>query len=347
MKKINQSPTLRSLFILSALLVSGCGESKKNPVGDDLHTIREYGKQANQTGSQKPVVIKETVVVEKPKLVRVEESTIDDKFIVITPDPQMSFNEGQASVYKIRARVLIPDVQVVLTASGLPTGATLTSSTTEKDLYLLKWTPALYTIPQNSYMKVFTAKLVAQVANPEVNADAQKLKGLIREQEVSLFLFHNQELPSDLKVSGLPTEVLEGSDPIPFTVTAKVPGMDDKSPIKPSRVVSYDRVSYTAGHNFLEHDGSRYIYADPNKKEPEYIGDSQWRFSMLFDAKNIPVQPQQAKDGSTIKNADGLRVRVSFKVYNNLGLSTPETLYQLKIKYIKNVPVENKEGPKL
>lgn len=321
-----------NLLLIATLFVAACG-GKKNPVGEDLKTIREDGKKVHEMGPQKPVTVTHVEVVEKPVQVLREESTIDDKFLVIAPDPEMSFNEGQKSTYKIRARILIPGVQIKLTAKDLPAGATLTASTAEKDLYLLSWTPEYYTIPTNSNMKTYPVKLVAQVVSAQKAEDMEKLKALVREKEVSLFLFRNQELPSELKISGLPNEVLAGSEPTPFTVTVKVPGMDDRSPQKPRLVITYDGVSYTAGQSFLELDGSRYVVADPSKKGPEYLGQFKWKFSLLFDTKNIPVQPQLAKDGTIMANADGTRARMSFKVYSGFGLSTPDTLFQIKIRY--------------
>lgn len=325
-------------LLLLTILIAGCGGGgKKNPVGSDLKTIREQGKTVTQMGPQKPREIIKTVIVEKPKVVTREESTIDDKFLVITPDPQMSFNEGQKASYKVRARVLVPGVKIKLVATDLPAGATFEPSASEKDLYVLSWTPALYTIPSNTNMKTYTVKLTAQVLSAENAQEAEKLKSLVREKEVALFLFRNQELPSELKISGLSNEVVEGEEPVPFTVTVKVPGMDNRAPQKPRLVVSYDGVGYTAGNSFLELDGSRYVIADLNKKEAEYLGNFQWKFSLLFDTKNISVQPQLAKDGSVMKNSDGTRVRLSFKVYNGTGLSTPDTLHQLKIRYDKAI----------
>jgi hypothetical protein len=326
--------TNKLLITTIIFAIAGCGSYKKNPVGSDLTTIREEGKTSQSEGAQKPQVITKTVVVEKPTQVTKEESTIDDKFIVITPDPQMSFNEGQKSSYKIRARVLIPNVKVKLVATDLPDGASLMESTTEKDLYILSWTPALYTIGSNTNMKMYDVKVTAQVLSAATPQDLEKLKGLVREQEVPLFLFRNQELPSDLKISGLSGEVSQGVQ-TPFTVTVKIPGMDDKAPQKPRLVESYDGVSFTAGNNFLELDGSHYVAADPNHKDPEYMGNFQWKFYQIFDTKNIPVQPQLAKNGTVMSNADGTRVRLSFKAFNASGLSTPETLLQLKIRVTK------------
>lgn len=308
---------------------------KKNPV-PDLEQMRANGKVEMQKGPDVPRVINNPTIEEKTRIVVIEESTIDEKFIVITPDPQMTFNEGQLGQFKIRARVLVTGIQIKLKASGLPEGARLEKSKDEKDLYILSWNPALYTIPNNAAMRGYTAKVSAEVTSAENAADAEKLKGLVREKEISLFLFRNQETPSALTVSGLPAEMNEGSI-VPFTVTVKIPGTDDKVPVKPRLVVSYDGVSYTAGNNFLELDGARYVMTDLNKKEADYLGDSTWKFVRSFDTKNISVQPQLSKDGSVLPNADGTRVRLSLKVYSPYGLSTPEVLSQVKIRYVKPV----------
>ncbi|WP_374028840.1 hypothetical protein [Bdellovibrio bacteriovorus] len=321
--------------VLALSLLAGCGEYSKDPV-PELQKMRENAKVQIQQGPDKAREIVKTEIVEKEVVVVKEESTIDEKFIVITPDPQMTFNEGQTSQFKIRARVLVPGIEVKLTAAGLPEGARLERSQKEKDLYLLTWTPALYSIPANYAMKSYPVKITAEVTSANNQAEADKLKGLVREKEVNLFLFRNQEVPSELAVAGLTQEVNEGTL-VPFTITVKVPGIDDKTPVKPTLVVSYDAVSYTAGNRFLELDGARYVMLDATKKDAEYLGDSKWKFTRVFDTKNISVQPQLAKDGTVLAGADGTRVRLSFKVYSPYGLSTPESLTQVKIRYAQPV----------
>lgn len=135
-------------------------------------------------------------------------------------------------------------------------------------------------------------------------------------------------MPTDLKVIGLNNEINENTV-TSFSVTAKVPGTDDKSPVKPKMSVSYDGISVTAGNNFLEQDGSRHVI----QKDVVYMGNSTWKFNLQFDTKNMTEQPQLTKDGSYLTTADGTRVRMSFKVYSPSGTSTPETLQQVKIKY--------------
>jgi len=321
-----------ALLIVSGM-IAGCGSGKDNPVGSDLKTIREKGEVAKTLEAQKPIVVPETVIVEKPKLVVREESKIDENFFVITADPQMIFNEGQANRYSFRARVLVPGVQIRLKAEGLPEGATLSPSDQEAGLYVLSWTPSYSLIPPQSPMRTFTLKIVAEPVSAPKPELLETLRNLVQEKTFSIFLFRNQEPPRDLKVVGLPQEVVEGQEPIRFSVTVQVPGLDSKSAQKPVLVVSYDGLAINAGQSFMEMDGSRHIVPDLQKREPEYLGDFQWRFSVVFDAKNISVQPQLGRDGRMTTGADGTRVRLSFKVFNQNGLATPETLVQMKIRY--------------
>ncbi len=322
------------LMILPVLaLALGCG-SKKNPVGSDLSTLREEGRETTVIGPEKPrEVAPETRVVIKYVEVPHEESTIDDKFIVITPDPQMSFSEGQDGKFNIRVRVLFAGAQAQLTAQGLPDGAKLTASATEKGLYVLTWTPAIYTVAANENMKTIPVKITAHLtsANP---ADAAKINGIVRDKDLSLFVFKNSTAPSNVKIDGLGTEVTEGTITT-FTVTASVPGVDGQSSQKPTLVIWYDQVSTAPANNFLEMNGAYYIVGA--NKNAVYLPDSKlWQFTQAFDTKNIAVQPQLAKDGSILTSADGTHVRLSFKVFNG-GLSSPEVLSQVKINYSRNL----------
>ncbi|MFN8790320.1 MAG: hypothetical protein ACK5Y2_02575 [Bdellovibrionales bacterium] len=322
-----------SVLLIVSGMIAGCGSGKDNPVGSDLKTIREEGKVAKTMEAKAPIIVPETVVVEKPKLVVREESKIDENFFVMTADPQLIFNEGQASQYSFRARVLVPGVQIRLKAEGLPEGATLSPSDREAGLYALNWTPGYSLIPPQAQMRTFTLKIVAEPVSAPKPELLETLKNLVQEKTFSLFLFRSQEPPRDLKVVGLPQEVTEGQDPVRFSVTVKVPGLESKSAQKPVLVVSYDGLAINAGQAFREMDGSRHIVPDLQRREPEYLGDFQWRFSVVFDAKNISVQPQLGRDGRMTSGADGTRVRLSFKVFNHLGLATPETLVQMKIRY--------------
>lgn len=331
---MKNTKTLIPLVALT-LVAAGCGEYSKDPVSD-LETMRENSRIEIQKGPDKARVINNDVVRTEYIYVTKEESSIDDKFITITPPLDGSFAEGQAGQISIRAAVHIPGVEIKLTGQGLPEGARLEKSQKDKDIYILSWTPALYTIPTTAAKKTYSIKLVAEVVKANSAQELETLKGLVREKTFNIDLYRNQEAPSGLTVSGLESEVSEGSL-IPFTVTVKVPGTDANAPKKPRLSVIYDRVSYTAGNSFLELDGSRHVVADLTKKDAEYVGDSKWKYTLIFDTKNISVQPQLAKDGTLIANADGTRVRLSFAVQSPYGLTTPETLVQVKIRYTKAI----------
>lgn len=329
MKKMTLTQLIPLTLAATALVSCGNSSNKKNPVGDDLTTIRSEGKTIQEMGPQKPVVIENNHVVKEEVPVIKEQATIDAKYIVISHDEQMTFSEGEKSSYNFRVRSLVPGVQVKLVATNLPSGATFSASSAEKDLYVLTWTPDLNTIALNKNMQLFKLNIKSQITVvTSQTLTAENLKNLVREEDVSLFLFHNQQMPSDLKITGLANEMNENTI-TNFSVTAKVPGTDDKTSIKPRISAYFDGISVSASNNFLELDGSRHVIA----KDVVYLGNSTWKFNLQFDTKNMTVQPQLAKDGSFLTTADGTRVRMSFKVYSPFGTSTPETLFQTKIKY--------------
>lgn len=317
---------------------AGCNNWQKDPLDSNspvsLADLRNQAKNQQLNPSMRPKEITKNIIVKEPKIVVREETSIDNKFIVISADSPMTFSEGKTSSFKVRARSLHPDqtVQVILKATGLPQGATFAPSKTEKDLYILSWNPTYYTVrPDESYLLLevkFNAELIPgpTTKNPDV------LRGLFWETKVPVVVFRNQELPSGLKVESLPQEVKEG-DVTRFTVTATVPGIDGTAATKPRLVISYDMISHSAGNDFMELDGTRHIVADPTQKDAEYLGENKWKFTMLYDTKNISVQPQLSKDGKVMANATGTRVRLSFKVFSPSGLATPETLVQLRIAH--------------
>lgn len=322
------------LPFLALSLIAGCGD--KNPVSD-IDSMREHSRIELQKGPDSARVINNDVLRTEYIYITKEESTIDDKFITITPPLESTFAEGVSGSIKVRAAVHIPGVEISLTAEGLPQGASLVKSDSEKDIYLINWAPELYTIPANSVKKSFTVKLVANVVKANSQQEYDTLKGLVRERTMSLDVFRTQEAPSDLVVTGLPGEIQEGTQ-VPFTVTVKVPGTDQKAPKKPTLLVSYDRVSSTAGNDYLELDGSRHVVSDVTKKDAEYMGDSKWKYTLVFDTKNVPPQPQLSKNGTVLANATSTRVRLSFTAHSPYGLSTGETLAQVKINYVR--PIE-------
>lgn len=330
--------TRMTILTLAGALVGACGRYEKNPV-ENLDQLRENGRQEIERGPEKPQVI--TEYVERPtppQVVEKESATVNESYLVITPDLEMTYIEGQAATFFVRARSLVPGVKIKLTAQNLPEGAVLRDVSNdetvnpkkEKDLYGLTWTAPLYTVPGNQAVKTIRVKFTAQVSEVPAGQDKKTLEGLVREKESVLLIVRNQEAPSDLKIENLPAEVAEGSV-TKFQVTVKIPGIDGKTSQKPRLVLSYDGVSMTPGNNYLELDGSRHVVADVNQKEPQYAGDSRWKFSLVFDTKNVSVQPQLAPNGSVLPNADGTRVRLSFKAYSPYGASTPELLKQLKI----------------
>jgi hypothetical protein len=326
-----------STLAISALILSGCSQQEKNPV-TDLEQLRKLGATEVARGPEKPQILTETIVVEKPVAVIKEQATISSDSVVIAASPYMSFNEGQSSSFEVIAQSLIPGVRLKLSAKNLPAGAqlNLAPSADQKDRYLLSWTPAFNSVVTGaSLSKEIKIKLVAEVAQAPDEKVRQTLSALLKEKEVVLVVSKNRIAPSELRVENLPEQVLEDSI-TPFQVLVTVPGVDDQSLQKPILRISYDGVSLTQGNSYREMDGSRHIILNENKKEAEYLGQFKWKFNLLFDTKNISLQPALKNDGSVDALARASHLRLSLKVYNE-SLSTPESVKKIQVTLIKSV----------
>jgi len=324
-------------IVLPTLLLAACGDYQKKPV-DNLDEIRAQGKTEMEMGPQKP---KEIVKWKDRKVeVTVEQGSINSNFVTISEettaeqgDTSPDFYEGQEKSLAYRVRTSSPKIKVALKAKALPPGAKFEQSAKDKDLYILSWTPATYTVPSSQPMARFVVKLTAELVSAETPELATQFKSVVRDHEVRLYVFKKAVSSPSHKVEGLPSEIKEG-EIVTFTVTAVVPGVDDKSAAKPVLSAYYDGKNLTGDNSFQELDGYKYLNTNPS--EPEYLGNFTWKFTRLFDTKNTAVDPQLAKDGSVMKNSDGTRVRVSFKVKSPLyDFSSPETTSLIKINYTK------------
>lgn len=279
-----------------------------------------------------PVPVEKIVYVDKEVPVIKEQATIDDKYVVISADPAMKFMEGQKSSFKILGRSLLPGLKVDLKISELPKGATFKKvSETDIATYELSWAPTVDMIPSNEVYKTFDLKVSAQVVEAPKGRDKNAIQKLLREKEVTVFILRSQKGPSDVIVEGLGQQVSEG-ELTPFAITATVHGLDDKSGQKPTLKITYDQISSIAGSNLLELNGTKHIIADQAQMDPVYMGDFKWKFHLLFDTKNVAVQPALTKTGKLAPSSEYTPVRMSFKVTSPFGADSPEILKQLKIQ---------------
>jgi hypothetical protein len=191
-------------------------------------------------------------------------------------------------------------------------------------------------VASNTVIKSYKFKVSAQITAVDPGIDRKALEALSRQKELSLLVLKNQAPPTDLAVS-LPDSVNENTL-VPFQITVRVPGVDDKAGQKPKLVISYDRLMTTQGNSFRELDGSRHVIADERNLDPQYLGDYRWKFSLIFDTKNISVQPPQNTKGEVQATADVAHVRLNVKAYAPSGSSTAEIVKKVQIVLIK--PVE-------
>lgn len=331
------------LAVTALSLLNACSDWNKEPANgfDNLNAQARTEQEQILWEKQNPQRPVEPVKVPVIKEVIVPyEVSKDNSTLVISAEDQMDFTEGKAMTYKIRTSTPLTGLKFELKADGLPQGVSIVKSTTEKDTYLLTWTPSYSTVRSDNAYEKIAVKFYPEILKSSDPKDAEKLKGLTILKNVKLVVFKSQEAPSDLKVQGLASEVNEG-ELVTFTVTVKVPGSDKNSVKKPELFVGYDNVSATTGNNFLELDGSRHVVSDLSKKDAEYLGDFNWKFTRIFDTKYISVQPQLGKDGKVVATANGTRVRLSFKVVNGNNIGTEAKLVQVKINTAKAAaPVE-------
>lgn len=321
MKSFMQLTMLIPTFLVVAC---GSGESSKNPVAD-LEALREKAMLEAKNGPKLPEKQKEYIVKEVP--VAQEQTTLTESFIKITHDKILSFYEGQTSSYKITLSVKDPGFTMKLTAKGLPNGAEFKdiSSSKEPNTYEFRWKPAFNALPADQDMNLMTITLVPVLNTAKDAKKAEIVKGLSLEKSLPFFLLKNQEKPSELTITGLPTELQEGQV-VAFNVVAKFPGIDPSSGQEPYIGRFEDPKASTLPTNILEMDGSRYVKLVSTK----YLGDFKWEFNLVFNAKDVPVETQKTKDGK-IAGTDSTQTRLILRAFG-IANATPEKIVRVKIK---------------
>ncbi|HEY8269517.1 MAG TPA: hypothetical protein VIG33_01405 [Pseudobdellovibrionaceae bacterium] len=317
---------LRSSLLSALLLTTACGGSSDNKSFEDISELRARAKKEMTTGPQPPP--ERVVYVTKEKEVIKEQATLTDSYFKIDlSEKMMSFYEGQPSAYKITLRVQDPQLQMKLTAKGLPSGAELKDISTAKNpnTYELRWTPPLYTISYDQQPpQIMTATLVPVLVSAKTSKKAETVKGLSLDRTITFNVFRNQDKPSELVLSGLDQDVQEGQV-VPFSVIARFPGVDTNAPIKPDLGFFRDKNTQVVASNYLEMDGTRYVSIE----NVEYIGDYKWKFNLVFDTKNNPVETQKSKDGSAAA-VNFTQVRLGLRVFGAFNAS-PATVVRVKI----------------
>jgi hypothetical protein len=329
MKNLLQLTLLAPLVLLTA-----CGSGSASNAVDDLDQIRANAKKELTYGRQ-PIPERIQYVTRDKEVIKEQATLTDNYFKIDLSEKMMSFYEGQASVYKITLRVQDTELKMKLTAKGLPAGAELKDVSTPKNpnSYELRWTPALYTISYDEQPpKAMTATLIPVLISAKTSAKAETVKGLSLERTILFNVFRNQEKPSELVLSGLGADVQEGQV-VPFSVVAKFPGVDGNAPVKPNLGLFKDTTTQVLGSNYLEMDGTRYVSPDlsldPKHEGLEYLGDYKWKFNLVFDTKNNPVESQKLKDGS-LPAVNFTQVRLGIRVFGAFNAS-PAKVVRVKI----------------
>lgn len=330
-------------LIVASFAFAACGGSKFDESREaEIKQIRENAKTDLQKGPQP--VQERIVYVDRDKQVIKEQATLNDNYFKIDMgDKTMSFYEGQQTAYKITLRVQDPEIQMKLTAKGLPGGAELRDISTAQtpNTYELRWTPALYTISYDEQPpKMMNATLVPVLVSAKTPAKANTVKGLSLERTIVFSVFRNQEKPSELTVSGLDQDVQEGQV-VPFSVTVKFPGVDNNAPAKPYLGQFKDNANQVAGSDYMEMDGTRYVSADPSRAAVEYVGDFKWKFNLVFDTKNNPVETQKLKNGSAA-TVSFTQTRLGLRAFGAFNASPVSVV---RVKIVRPTPAAPEAAP--
>jgi len=317
-------------LIAASLSFAACGGTTGRSPVTDIEQLRANAKQDLQNG---PATVPEKIVyVTKDKEVIKEQATLNDNYFKIDlSDKTMAFYEGQQTAYKVTLRVQDPEIQMKLTAKGLPAGAEFRDISTAQspNTYEIRWTPALYTISYDEQPpKMMNATLIPVLVSAKTPAKANTVQGLSLERTVLFSVFRNQEKPSELAVTGLEKELQEGQV-VPFSVTVKFPGVDNNAAVKPYLGQFKDNTTQVAGSNYMEMDGTRYVSADPSRAAVEYIGDFKWKFNLVFDTKNNPVETQKLKDGA-VTDVNFTQTRLGLRAFGAFN-SSPVSIVRVKI----------------
>jgi hypothetical protein len=328
-----------------ALVLSACGNYSKQPVSDAKDLRAKAAAQDPNGQKPTPTPAQTTssapTTIEKDVTTVVAQAVVDERSLIVIADSPMSFTEGVGQSFNIKVRSTQAGTTVRLSSPNLPAGAVLKDISTASvpGVYQLSWAPDYSTILGRNSVKAISVKLIAQM----ILSDGTVKAGISKETDVVLSVFHDQSVPSSVAVENLPALIDEGTV-TDFDVIADINDVNENSSIKPTVQSSYDQVAFTDGNQFLEMDGSRYVTADIKNKAPEYVGANKWRFHLVFDTKNISVQPQLSSSGKVIDNADGVRVRVSFKVFSPYGPASSEIVKQIKITF-KQKPAQAAPAP--
>ena len=326
-------------YVLPVLLLAACGGSK-TPV-KDIDQMRAQAKTESEAGPVTPqkaptpppavetikYVQQETIKYVPQEIVKIQEvpaapGTDAIKVVQDKSNPFLRFFEGAASSAKFRIVVALQGVNMKLAATKLPDGASLVHVTGNE--YEIRWTPKFGTIPYNESEIMAEAILTPQLVDAKTPALENTVRGLVSNFNFSLTVKRTAEKPSSIETTGLQKEIREG-DTTPFSVTVRIPGLDNNG-TKPKVSWSSDASPQAAGVAYREMDGVRYVTSDPSRAGVEYLGDFKWKFNLVFDTKNVPVEEQKAKDGSVMANADTTYTRTVIDIVPGGFFTAPASI---------------------
>lgn len=198
----------------------------------------------------------------------------------------LNFFEGQETSYKLVSRVQIPGAAYQLKAINLPAGASLVDGQSGDGVWLLKWKPALNTIPTGIQNQSYELQ-VEVVLDQNTSARAREAFDLDRRNKVKTFSmvvsFPNTQ--PVLKFSGLDfNKELKVGEVIPLTIEVTDPASSKDR--KPYLIIDFSSENQTAESRRFN---AKNLVIDDAKRKDVYA-NGKWTLYRLLDTSMISKQ---------------------------------------------------------
>ncbi|MGE0762297.1 MAG: hypothetical protein AB7N80_03355 [Bdellovibrionales bacterium] len=195
----------------------------------------------------------------------------------------LEFYEGKEQSYQVQPQVFIPDLRVSLKDNNFPAGATLKAN--GKGGWVLKWTPALGTIPPGSQRQTFNGQ-IEFVLDKDSSRRASAHFDIERRNRIKNVTFSVNFANAQPKIEvGFNRKEVKIGEVYDFTVTVLDPNSSKER--RPDVQVTFDRSNFTAEAKTFP--ASSAVYPNPDKRE-QFLGHGKWVFHFLFDTTTLPAR---------------------------------------------------------
>jgi hypothetical protein len=267
MKNLIRYSTQATLLAVLATQIIGCGGFKSNPT-ENYSDLKGWGKPTDQ---------------KLPEL-----SFIQSSIFSIQSEKNLTFVEGQKDTYLFKPELKLTGVEYVLSAKGLPDGATFVAAT-EPELvgqYKLTWAPKVGLLTDQESYRPYPFQIEITVTKTSDEKAAQVMKTISAPREMSLQLVRTSQQPVVEKVDLASGGITEG-DTVAFTVLVR----DTGSPagVIPSLIIHNEENPSKASATI---EVASRVSID---QKVDVLGQGEFRFSGKLSTKDIVLPGKEAE----------------------------------------------------